>query len=153
MTTDDAAAVGTLCDQLGYRASAADVATRIARLVDNPLDALFVADEQRTVLAWIHVRTTVALTSSPRAEIAGLVVDAGARQRGIGRALLQHAEAWARSAGLEAIRVRCEVSRADAHAFYQTTGYRAVKRQEVFDKRLNDVSIPRGVATAPEPAQ
>jgi ribosomal protein S18 acetylase RimI-like enzyme len=142
MTQDDVAAVARLCHQLGYQASSSEIYARIAQLAGSPLDALFVGEEQRTVLAWIHVRTAITLTSSARAEIVGLVVDAEARHRGLGRALVRHVEAWAQQAGVRAMRVRSAVSRDDAHSFYNALGYRAVKRQDVFDKMLDADPVP-----------
>jgi GNAT superfamily N-acetyltransferase len=71
-----------------------------------------------------------------QAEIAGLVVDETARGGGIGRRLLEAAEQWARSHGCRAIRVRSNVVREGAHAFYVREGFREIKTQKVFEKGL-----------------
>ena len=107
---DDAAAVTRLCHQLGYGPSQEQVVTHIGQLLQSPLDACFVGEENGTVLAWIHVRAGITLTSAPRGEIVGLIVDQDARHRGLGRALVRHVEAWAWEAGLQAMRVRSEIS-------------------------------------------
>ena len=130
-------AVAGLCGQLGYLASAPEIATRIGQLLHRGGDAQFVAEEHGKVLAWIHVHASLTLTSAARAEILGLVVDSEARHRGLGRALVRQAERWAQQSGLHVMRVRSQVSRDEAHRFYHASGYRVVKRQEVYDKTLD----------------
>jgi GNAT superfamily N-acetyltransferase len=136
MSQADAAAVTRLCHQLGYGPSEEQVVRHIGQLLQSPLDACFVGEEDGTVLAWIHVRAGITLTSAPRGEIIGLVVDQDTRHRGLGRALMRHAETWALEAGLLAMRVRSAINRDDAHVFYEAAGFRKAKRQDVFDKAL-----------------
>jgi GNAT superfamily N-acetyltransferase len=49
---------------------------------------------------------------------------------------MQQAERWARGTGCPSVTVRSNVLRTGAHAFYQRLGYRLVKKQKVFRKRL-----------------
>ena len=51
----------------------------------TPEDAPAVAGLSGRVIGWIEVAATHHLAADPRAEIAGLVVSAEARSRGIGR--------------------------------------------------------------------
>lgn len=60
------------------------------------------------------------------------------RLRAIGRALMERAEAWAWDMGLAAVRLRSNVIRAEAHAFYARIGYAPVKTQKVFAKELRE---------------
>jgi GNAT superfamily N-acetyltransferase len=137
MTLDDVPAVALLCGQLGYGSSENEVAVRLREILTSTEEALFSAVEDGNVTGWTHVRVSRTLTSDSSAEIIGLVVADTARRSGVGRALVEHIEGWALQRGIRRVRVRCAVSRADAHAFYRALGYEPAKRQEVFDKRLD----------------
>src|SRR5690242_5210686 len=111
MRFEDADPVARLSGQLGYPASAADVARRFADIGRQPDAAVFVADDERTggVVGWVHVYRVPLLETDDHAEIGGLVVAEGLRGRGIGRALMRAAEAWAGDRGCAAMRVRSQV--------------------------------------------
>jgi ribosomal protein S18 acetylase RimI-like enzyme len=61
----------------------------------------------------------------PVLRVTALVVDGGARRRGIGKLLMQRAEALAVAAGCEFVEVTSAANRGDAHAFYRAIGYEA----------------------------
>jgi hypothetical protein len=54
----------------------------------------------------------------------------------MGRELCRAAEEWARGCGVTRIRVRSNVIRERAHAFYLRDGYARVKTSAVFEKVL-----------------
>jgi GNAT superfamily N-acetyltransferase len=68
--------------------------------------------------------------------IGGLVVDRSLRRRGIGRALLSGAEAWAIERGCAVVRLWSSVARAEAHRFHQQLGYTNLKTQYAFVKSV-----------------
>jgi len=136
MRASDLAEVAHLCEQLGYPASHETITGRFASLNGRRGEQMLVAIHDEAVWGWIHVRRVDSLESDPHAEVGGLVVDDGARSQGVGRALLETAERWAAEHGLARIRVRSNVVRERAHAFYERAGYGVVKRQSVFEKRL-----------------
>lgn len=72
----------------------------------------------------------------PIAEVRALVVDAGARGGGTGQRLMGAAEAWARGAGYDAIRLFTNERRTDAHRFYERLGYGLAKTSRVYRKDL-----------------
>ena len=78
----------------------------------------------------------MALESGRRAEIVGLVVAGAGRRRGVGRALVQAAEAWAAKGGIERLIVRSNITRAESHAFYPALGFSRGKTQAVYQKAL-----------------
>jgi GNAT superfamily N-acetyltransferase len=84
----------------------------------------------------VHVFETLHVESARTAEVGGLVVEASRRDRGIGAALMDAAEAWARGRRLERVRVRSNVVRTAAHRFYVRQGYSVLKQQAVFSKHL-----------------
>jgi GNAT superfamily N-acetyltransferase len=137
MSPSDALDVAGLCDQLGYPASPEQVARRLSSLAGDPEHALFVAQApDGHVVGWVHVHGVRLMESDPRAEIWGLVVDAGHQRRGVGRALLRQAEQWATDRGYRDVRLRSNAVRAEAHRFYQAQGYHITKSSYTFDKPL-----------------
>jgi len=141
----DAAEIARLCSELGYPATAAQVAPRLRTLSDGTRYLVLVAAApQRRLLGWMVAEQRVSLESGAMAEITGLVVDAKARRQGVGRALVAAAEAWARRRGLAAICVRSNVTRTESHPFYEGVGYRRKKSQHAYVKSLP----PRDVAAA-----
>ncbi|MBQ6550863.1 MAG: GNAT family N-acetyltransferase [Lachnospiraceae bacterium] len=75
--------------------------------------------------------------------ILGLAVDRTAQHQGIGRALLSHAEQWAKENGITAMRLNSGAARTGAHAFYRAVGYTETKRQARFFKELvADDTVP-----------
>ena len=133
----DDAALADLSTQLGYPTDAAAMAERLARVRDGGEGEIFVAaDANAGVVGWAHVVPRLHLEEGAFAELAGLIVDAGARGRGVGAALLRAAEAWACARGYPLLRVRSNVIRERAHRFYLREGYAERKRQVVFEKAL-----------------
>lgn len=130
----DSAALAALSTQLGYPTQPAEAAERLAALGDA--GAVLVAEEDGAVLGWIHVCGIRFFQSPPFAEIGGLVVDEAARGKGIGRLLVAAAVRWAAEQGYGKIRVRSNVIREDAHRFYEREGFRRIKAQAVFDRKL-----------------
>jgi GNAT superfamily N-acetyltransferase len=135
MAHADTEAVAELCTQLGYPATAEDIGRRAAVVDSRGHGAVLVAEEDGRVVGWIHVVSTPVLETDLYAEIAGLVVDERCRSRGVGLALLDAAESWARDAGCTTIRVRSRIARERAHAFYERHGFRRIKTQHAFEKK------------------
>ncbi len=134
--SSDAAPLASLAEELGYAATAAEIAERLAVLLGSPHDAVFAAILGLTPVGWVHVTIVTLLESARHAEIRGLVVTAALRSRGIGEQLVAHAEQWARERGVSRMRVRSNALRERTHAFYERLGYVTTKTQKVFDKKL-----------------
>jgi predicted N-acetyltransferase YhbS len=132
----DAEAVAILCGQLGYPSNRAAVVERMQRIAADASRAVLVACVDGAVVGWVDLSLEYHLQSEPVALIGGLVVADGARGQGIGRELCRAAEEWARGAGMTRIRVRSNVTRERAHAFYLRDGYARVKTSAVFEKVL-----------------
>lgn len=136
--TYDAQAIAELGEQLGYPATRQQIATRLAGIEAEPSSRVFVAeDDGGRVVGWLHIAARAQLTEESCAEVLGLVVDESARGAGVGAALLDAAEAWARTAGCAHLRVRSRVERERAHRFYQRAGFARVKTQAVLAKPLD----------------
>jgi GNAT superfamily N-acetyltransferase len=137
MHEQDAPAVADLAGQLGYASTPAQIGRRIGILSGEPNSAAFVAeDASGKVIGWVHVVGRAFLEMDPYTEIAGLVVDAGARRLGAGKALVTAAETWALARGYTTMRVRSNVKRVESRPFYEGLGYAIGKSQYVYEKRL-----------------
>jgi GNAT superfamily N-acetyltransferase len=135
MKRPDAATVAVLSAQLGYPSSAQVVADRLARLEGQALQAMFVA-ESTSIAGWMHVIGVRRLDSEGCAEVLSLVVDEQHRRRGVGRALIDSAEAWARTVGFKRLRLRSGHHRVDAHAFYAALGFDVTRPGHTFQRSL-----------------
>jgi GNAT superfamily N-acetyltransferase len=136
-TVEDASAVAELSGQLGYPVPAAAVAARLARLVGRDDQVVLAAvDGAGQVAGWIHGAEEELVEAERRCEILGLVVDQRRRRSGIGQRLVAEVEAWAVQRGLREMSVRTNLARLESHPFYQSQGYRRVKTQAVYRKRI-----------------
>lgn len=134
----DVAQIARLCGELGYPATAAQIAARLRRLTPAARHAVFVAESMdgAGVVGWLHVSVSNLLESDVRAEVNGLIVAEGQRSAGAGAKLLQAAEKWARKRNCRGVNVRSNVIRERAHKFYEREGYEHYKTQKAFRKPL-----------------
>ncbi len=137
MVPGDLPRVAELSAQLGYPLALVSLEERYERVTAiNEGAGLFVAIHRDVVNGWIHVYRVLLLESPPYAEIGGLVVDKLARRVGIGRALVGEARGWAQRHGLVRLRVRSNVAREEAHAFYPALGFSWIKTTHNYEFRL-----------------
>jgi len=133
----DAASLARLSTQLGYPASQGEMEGRLRTILRNRNHAILVAEvDGKGIVGWAHAVVEKALLTEPRAEVLGLIVDATERGKGIGGALMSRVEDWARARGLNAVSLRSNVIREQAHRFYEGLGYRRTKTQHAFVKVL-----------------
>ena len=134
---NDQAAIAALTVERGYPQSALSASDRLQRLIDASEHCLLVAEDSRgEVVGWIHVFIALRVESPLFAEIGGFIVAAERRGEGIGRMLLASAEHWLAENSIKQLRVRTQIQRADAQAFYRRLGFHRAKEQMVFDKLL-----------------
>lgn len=128
----DAGACAGLLGELGYPCTAAEAATRIATLRDDPAQRLRLAvDAGDRVLGLAHAAIRTTLESGRHAELLTLVVREAVRGQGVGGHLLADVEHWASASGLP-LWLRSRITREHAHAFYEQRGWRRIKTQHVF---------------------
>ena len=132
----DAARVAELSGQLGYPVSAGEVEARLEGSPDGSEGDLLVAVHDGAVVGFLEVERRRSVYAGGWAEISGLVVGEGSRGRGVGRALVAAACAWARGQGFRRLRVRTNVVRERSARFYEGEGFRLVKQQRVYDREL-----------------
>lgn len=134
--TYDAPAIAALCGELGYPSTRQQIVARLAAIESADAKVFVAENASGEVVAWLHVGLCTQLTGDGEAEILGLVVAAGARGNGIGRALLERACAWAAERGCTSLRVRSRIERERAHRFYEREGFELAKTQRVFVRRI-----------------
>ncbi len=136
-TLADAARLAELSEVLGYPSTVVALVERLGRLLGRDEELILVAEVSAgCIVGWLHGGERELLESGRRGEILGLVVDRTHRGQGVGRRLVQAAEAWASTRGLDQMAVRSNVGRAESHPFYERLGYVRAKTQHAYRKRL-----------------
>jgi GNAT superfamily N-acetyltransferase len=128
----DLAGVRGLLQQLGYEVAEAELAGRMAGVLQAPDHWLAVAELEGRPAGLLHVFKRPALEKPCEAVVQALVVDAGLRGRGIGRALMRAAEAWARAQGVGSVALHTR----QAQTFYEGLGYRRIASSDLMRKAL-----------------
>jgi GNAT superfamily N-acetyltransferase len=135
-TNADAEALASLDRELGYEATAEQMAERLEGVRATGNEEVFVAEKDGEVVAFVHVAAYMTIESGRLGEIRGLVVTERRRSTGVGALLLRKAEEWARARGLKRLRVRTNTIRERAHRFYEREAFVLGKTQRVYDKPL-----------------
>jgi GNAT superfamily N-acetyltransferase len=131
-SASDADAIAGLMEQLGYVVSGEEARRRMTA-VAAASGAVLVAAIGREIVGCAQVVIEQRLAEGLYGEIVSLVVDLRRRGEGIGGHLIGAAREWAGSQGASRLRVRCNVKRTEAHAFYAACGFETIKRQTVFE--------------------
>ena len=131
-TLADAPVLAPLLGELGYPAAADALTSRMRRMLARDDQRIFVAERDGTALGLLalHVFPVLAYDRD-LAMIMALVVTESARGLGVGRALIERAEAVGKSLGASRLMVTTHVRRADAHAFYERLGFEFTGRRYV----------------------
>src|SRR5262245_3493894 len=136
---NDAPELAALMCELGYETDCAEMETRLALILLNPVCKTFVAVMDGHVCGMIG---TVMYPSyehnDPSGRILALVTSSATRRRGIGRALIAAAESDLAQRGIRRVALNTSLNPEDAHQFYDSLGYerngwRFVKRIPVGD--------------------
>ena len=121
----DAEAIAALFTDEGYPSGPSDIVGRLERF-GSAHSRVVVAEHDGALLGFI------ALHAMPRFEhddrivrILALVVDAGARERGVGRTLMAEAERVGRELGAAFVEVTAGHHRPEARHLYESIGYDA----------------------------
>jgi len=120
---DDVEWIAAMLSDEGYPAGASDVARRLDRFT-VPGSVIRVAEREEAPLGFVACHLLPRLErDDPVARVIALVVDAGARERGVGAALLAEAERIARGAGAAFVEVTSGHHRPEATRLYEHAGF------------------------------
>ena len=122
-TAEDAESIATLFTDEGYPAGATDIVERLARFASDHSRVL-VAEHEDVLLGFVAVHALPRFEHDDRIlRILALVVDAGARERGVGKALMAEAERVAQELGCAFLEVTAGHHRPEARRLYESLGY------------------------------
>jgi GNAT superfamily N-acetyltransferase len=122
-TADDAERIAGLFTDEGYPAGPSDIVERLERFASEH-SRVIVADNGGEVLGFVAVHALPRFEHSDRVlRIMALIVDAGVRERGVGRMLMEEAERLGREVGAAFAEVTAGHHRPDARRFYEDLGY------------------------------
>lgn len=122
-TDEDADRIASLFTDEGYPSGPSDVVERLARFA-SPHSCVIVADAEGEVIGFIALHALPRFEHSDRVlRIMALVVDAGVRERGIGRLLMAEAERIGRALGAAFAEVTAGHHRPEARRLYEDLGY------------------------------
>ena len=120
----DALALSHLMGELGYPSQPEEIIARLTALDRFPDALTLVAELEGRVVGAMTTHVIPAIHVSPRvAMLTVLVVADELRGRGIGRELVDRAEAFAREHGATKISLTSALHRTAAHGFYKLLGY------------------------------
>ena len=121
-------------EELGYDFPLELTEMKLKKILQSPSDGLFAAELAGQLVGYIHVCGYELLYASSMVNVLGIAVSSQHRRQGIGRALLEAAERWAKERGAEGVRLNSGEERAEAHEFYKSMGYSCKKKQLNFSK-------------------
>lgn len=137
MTAADLACAQLLLAELSYDIPMEELAQRFDSVMTRDGHAVLLAkDDAGKALGLIHVYVRAALEKPVEAYIQSLVVSQDARRSGVGAALNQAAENWAKDRGLKSIALHTQIHRADAVSFYTKEGYAEITQSRMLRKTL-----------------
>ncbi len=121
----DAEAIAALFTDEGYPAGPSDIVARLERF-GSAHSRVVVAEHEGALLGFIAIHALPRFEHDDRIiRILALVVDAGARERGVGRALMAEAERVGREVGAAFVELTAGHHRPEARHLYESLGYDA----------------------------
>lgn len=127
---EDADELTELIGQLGYPTEPAAVVRRLERLGATGVDRVLVAEDDGRIVGLVGIHVSRSLEyDRDAAKISAIVVDESRRGTGVGRALVDAADAEARTRGCEVLWLTTAERRAGAHAFYRALGFEETGRR------------------------
>ncbi|MEK9671731.1 MAG: GNAT family N-acetyltransferase [Rhodospirillaceae bacterium] len=136
MTAADMKAATEFMMHLGYDIPVPELARRFEITDAAEGHAVFIAETDGEVLGLLHVFDRPALEKPPEAIVQSLAIHEKEQCRGIGRRLMERAEAWAADRGLASVALHTQVYRDRARTFYARLGYEDAAEAKLMRKSL-----------------
>lgn len=123
-------------EELNYDYPLIDAEAQLIKILSSPNNQVFVAETDNHIVGYVQASEYIATYFPPAVNIMGLAVSKKAQGMGVGRALMQQAENWAKDINATCIRLSSGEERTAAHQFYQKIGYKKIKNHATFKKML-----------------
>ena len=133
---EDSKGVTKLAEELGYPSSEKKVSEILETVIEHDDHRMIVAENENELIGYIHMVSSLSVGSDRFVEIAALSVLDEYRKKGIGKALIAESNNMAEEKGIEYVRIRSNIIRQEAHKFFEQRGFRNLKTQEVFIKKI-----------------
>ena len=123
--SDDAERIAALFTDEGYPAGPSDIVSRLERF-ESIYSRVVVADHEGEILGFIAFHALPRFEHDDRiVRVLALVVDPGARERGVGHLLMEEAERAGREVSAAFVEVTAGHHRPDARHLFESLGYDA----------------------------
>lgn len=125
-TPTDTATLANLMTVLGYETTPEEMKTRYDNIIIHPDYKTFVATTSTEIVGMIGLSKNLYYEKNGvYVRVLAMVTSKEFRQQGVGQALLDKAESWAREVGAESIFLNSgnREERAQAHQFYKNRGF------------------------------
>lgn len=120
---EDAARIAELLTDEGYPVGPTDIAARIERF-STPDAAVLVAAQGGEVIGFIALQAVPRFEHDDRfVRVLAVVVDAGARERGVGHRLMAEAETFGRDRRAAFVEITAGRHRPEARQLYEALGF------------------------------
>lgn len=119
---------------LGYDYDLEKQKNKIQVVLNDSTQVIFVAECNNKVVGYIHLVNYDVIYADNFKNCLGLAVDNDYKRNGVGSALLNQAEIWAKENGAAGIRLCSGAERVNAHQFYESQGYEVTKLQKNIKK-------------------
>lgn len=118
----------------GYEYPLEQTKSRLSKILERKTDKIFVACADEKVVGYIHGSDYECTYSDSLKNIMAIAVEEEYRGKGIGKALLNTIENWAKEDNCCGVRLVSGFNRIIAHEFYLHCGYINRKQQKNFIK-------------------
>ena len=131
---DDAASIARLLEELGYPQPPEFVHNRLQSVFVDADQRVWVAEDEAQVLGFIAFLAYPYFHAvGKQGRIIALCVTEANRGKGVGRALVEHSESFARSCGCVRMEVTTGIQRLRTHTFYEQMGYKETSKRYLKD--------------------
>lgn len=121
---EDSSSIAELMTQLGYPSTTQEMESRFLRISKLSDYHSFVAELHGQVVGFAGACISHAFEkNSTYLRLIALIVDEKFRGNGIGNALVEEVEKWAKAAGVSSVVITSGAAREKAHEFYKRAGY------------------------------
>lgn len=136
-TISDAIAIQILNrDEMNYDCSIELTTEKLNKLLNSQSDKIFVAVWDNNVVGYIHANNYELIFAPQWKNIMSIAVSSQHKRKGIGKALMNAVEQWAKDEGASALHLVSGETRLGAHEFYKKCGFVSKKKQLNFKKDL-----------------